>query len=215
MMSRGGGLESRQGGGQAVCRAAHHRALLVQQLPDGLHLGEDQPPLGGLEVLGHHQKDHIPRTGQATGDGEVPEVIGHRLGDGLAQLGDARPRHGAHRQDGKPIQGPGDGRRQGGDFLQPVALVQHRQHGDLPGLELPEPCGFLPGRAGEHQDGQVGFFHGLAGGRHPELAQGAGVVQPRGVQKDHRPHPVELKGLGHRVRGGAGNGGRPGRSPAR
>ena len=67
-----------------------------------------------------------------------------------------------------------------------------------------------PRRAGEHQDGQVGFFHGLAGGRHPELAQGAGVVQPRGVQKDHRPHPVELKGLGHRVRGGAGQRGRPG-----
>ena len=84
-----------------------------------------------------------------------------------------------------------------------VGLVQHRQGGNAPGLQLLQPGQLRLGGLGEDQQGQVGFVQGLPGFFHPEGAQVALVVQAGGVDKHHRPHPVKLKGFVHRVGGGA------------
>ena len=199
-----------QGLFQTVRRAAHDGTFFVQQFPDGLDLGEDQPPLGGLNVLGHHQQDRVSGLGQVSGDGVGPEIIGDALDQCLPQLGDVLPGLGAHGQDRQPAQLDGKLRQHGGGILRRivlVALVQHSQDRQFLLLKLPIPGQLLVGPPGQHENGDVRFFQGLFGLLDPQRPQLTRVVQSGRVDEHDGSHAAQLKGFVDWVRGRPGDGG--------
>ena len=91
-----------QGGFDTIRRTRYNGTFLVQKFPNGLHLGQDQTPLGRLDVLGHHQQYQIARLSQIAGNGEFPEVRRGCLGQGGTEFVDVFPSCRADRKDRKP-----------------------------------------------------------------------------------------------------------------
>ena len=67
----------------------------VEQVADGLDLGQDQAALGRLLVDGHHQHGQLSRSHQVAEDGRaLDEVLRGVVQQGLAEVEDTLPLHG-------------------------------------------------------------------------------------------------------------------------
>ena len=167
-------------------------------MPDGAHLGQNQPPLGGLDVLRHHQQHHVPGAAQPPGQVLPPEILGHQGGEGGPQGLNPFPGGGAHRH--RPLRKL-LGQLGRSDQI-PLGL-HHQKGGVLLGELLSPPQILFAGLSCNDQQGHVRPLEGVPGGLHPQLPQLPLVVIPGGVDEQHRADGVELHGLFHRVGGGA------------
>jgi len=59
----------------------HTQGVSIQQVADGLDLGQDQPPFGRFLVNRHHQHRRLARTDQIGDNGRAAKKIGGRLFD--------------------------------------------------------------------------------------------------------------------------------------
>ena len=71
--SFGGALEPLQRAAQFALLYHQAIGIVVQQVADRLHLGQDQPPLGRFLVNRHHQHGHFARTDQVAEDGRIAQ----------------------------------------------------------------------------------------------------------------------------------------------
>ena len=200
-----------QGGeGAPVVRrgAADGRAALVQKLPQGLHLGQDQASLGCLDILGHHQEHSIACLGQSPRNAALLEILRQLADDFLPQLRNAAPAHGA------------DANRRIACFLpdklrQSLAIVPQRIRtaDDRYGRRILCPELFHPVqlrhhvRIAEEHNGYIRFPCHIPGTVNPQLAQLPLIIEPRRIHKNHRADAFDLHGLIYGIRSRAGHGG--------
>ena len=175
----------------------HVQGVMIQNVPDGLLLGQDQPTLGRGGVYRRDQNDDILRLQQIAHDDPLIFRLAHHGGNGFLQFVNVVAPLGADVE----LVLPG-----GGKLPQQVAFVQGDQVGYLPLLKQLQQ-GFVLGLQAahrvHHQYGDVGLGQHLPGSMHPHFAQFALVVHAGSVDDDHRPQRQQLHGLLHRVGGGA------------
>ena len=170
---------------------------MIQNIPDGLLLGQDQPPLGRGGVNGRDQQHDIVWLKQIPHDLPFAFRLTRDGGNGFLQLADAVAPGGAD------VKLMFAGFRKG---FQQVALVQGDQIGHFPFLKQLLQ-GFVPWlhapRRVHHQHSRIGLAQHLPGAVHPHFAQLALVVHAGGIDDHDRPQRQKLHGLLHRIGGGA------------
>ena len=168
---------------------------MIQQIPQGLLLGQDHPSLGGGAVAGSDQDDGGAFRYQVGDDGPFADVGGAQPSQGFLQFPNARAGFAADAQ--------GAFHGAGGK----VGLGYHRKTGDLP---LPQgrfqilfQIAQARGRV-QHDEGDIRLFQHIFGPAHPFRAQFAFVVQAGGVDEHHRAQGQNFHGFHHGVGGSAG-----------
>ena len=189
----------------------HRHGAGVQDIPDGLLLGKDQPSLWRSLVNRHHQHHKISGGQQVSQ--KLPLVFpgAAQRRQPLFQLMDPRPLSGAYPEKVSalliPFRQPCKGLA--GLFLcKGISLVQHQDTGDLflsyPFQEHP----VLPAHPGlpvQDQHRHIGLIQYLIAFLYPEAAKLSLIVDARGIHHHHRPQGQQLHRLIHRICSGSLN----------
>ena len=190
-------LELAQGIGQPVLFHADCLAVGVQNVPEYLLLGQNQPSLRRRLVDGNHQYRQLPQGDQIPHQLELGIFGVPQMGNFLFEGEDIFP---GARTDPDGLRGTFR------VFSQQIRLVPRHHIGDI---FLPEQLHQLsvtflhPCSAVYHQHRHIGSVQHLAGPLHALFSQRALVVKAGGVDNGHRPHGQKLHCFAHRVGGGA------------
>lgn len=175
-------------------------AVAVQEFPDGLLLGQNQPAFGGGAVHRHYQYGQVPGLEQVKNQGALVFRFAGQGGQPFLQLRNMELLLGADGQ-GHGLQVLGQGKTRG-----QVNFVEDYDIGNFPSLDFGEQFlvkGIQALGGVHHQEGHIGAAQHQPGFFNPGLAQVAVVVHPRGVREQHGAQGQDFHGFGHRVRGGA------------
>ena len=173
--------------------------MAVQNLPDGLLLGQDEPPLGRGFIDGNHQHHQIPRS-QQIGHNGIPGLCRREaFGQPLFQRMDARAGFGRNRED---IRRFSDKPQAPGRCF--IDFITHDYIGDSLFLDALQHGGILFCKSlgsVDHQNRNIRLVQHLIAALDAKGAQLPLVVDARGVDDHHRPQGQKLHGLFHRICG--------------
>jgi len=204
----GRGLQTVQGLAQLVFLDHQTTGVVVEQVANGLNLGQDQTPFGSFLVNRDHQQNQFAGADQVANDGRtVDEFRRCQVEQGLAEAVESKAlRGGGFDMADFLSRQPGEPRRFGSCHIH---LVEHHQDRHPPTLELGEDFRFKPTPSAGlgHQHPQISSIEHLPGFANTQPSQLAFVVHTGRVNEHHRTQGEELHGFFDRVGGGAGDGG--------